>query len=57
MEDSRRWNRTACEGVSMYDRHKYYPEAGWYWKWVIATVIMVMAIALMVCKIKEALYE
>lgn len=26
----------------MQDRHKYYPESGWYWKWIIALLIFIV---------------
>lgn len=27
----------------MTDKHKYYPESGWHWKWIVAMSIWVVS--------------
>lgn len=37
----------------MKDRHLYYPESGWYWKWVIGGLILFGGGSLLVYHIYE----
>ena len=34
-----------------WDAHKYYPERGWYWKWVFAATIFGSAIGIIIAHI------
>lgn len=38
-----------------HDSHKYYPEPGWYWKWVIGAFILLCGGSLMIYKFYEVL--
>jgi len=39
------------------DRHTYYPDPGWQWKWMIALLIFVTAVVMLVLLVMSTIEE
>ena len=41
----------------MSDKHRYYPESGWQWKWILALIVSAIVIAVAVVRAEDLIVQ